>query len=159
MSGARSFLGLIKGRGGQKRDAGWVLPAAEAAVSASGSIPLAAPGPRHAPPASSQVMSASSSFSPSRPCDDSGSIEAVGSPVLGSGLALSLVVWPGPMLPVFLTAGSREVTRVRPLTAPVVTGRLTCCKQPCEVGGLRQAQRVLAACARSQRGKVCVAGL
>ena len=38
------FLGLVEGRGGQKQDAGWVLPAAEAAVSASGSIPLAAPG-------------------------------------------------------------------------------------------------------------------
>ena len=145
------FLGLVEGRGGQKQDAGWVLPRKQQCRHRT-----LFPWP---PPASSQVTSASSSFSPSHPCDDSGSVEAVGSPVLGSGPALSLAVWPGPMLPVFLTAGSWEVMRVRPLTAPVVTGRLTRCKQPCEVGGLRKAQRTLAACARSQRGKVCVAGL
>lgn len=79
-----------------------------------------------------------------------------GQPVLGSGLALSLEVWPGATLPVFLTTGSWEVTRVKPLTAPVVTGPLTSCKQPCEVGGLSKAQRGLAVCARSHRGKVCI---
>lgn len=72
-------------------------------------------------------------------------------------------VWPchlkcglGPRSQPFLTTGSWEVTRVKPLTAPVATGPLTSCKQPYEVGGLSKAQRGLAVCARSHRGKVCI---
>lgn len=50
LSSARSFLGPVEGRGGQKQVTGWVLLAVEAAVSASGSVPSAAPRPRHVPP-------------------------------------------------------------------------------------------------------------